>query len=70
MVELIFNEKANERLIEKRSKQAEKQAKKQAKIDMAKKMLLKNKPIAEIIEFTELTKTEILKIKKTLNTEE
>ena len=33
-------------------------------IEMAKKMLLKNKPIEEIIEFTELSKKEILKIKK------
>ena len=33
-------------------------------MEMAKKMMLKNKPIDEIIEFTGLTKKEILKIKK------
>lgn len=40
------------------------EGKQQGKIEMAKKMLLKNKPIDEIIEFTELTKEEINKIIK------
>jgi predicted transposase/invertase (TIGR01784 family) len=35
-------------------------------IEMAKKMLLKNKPLEEIIEFTELTEQEIKDIQKTL----
>ena len=34
--------------------------------DMAKKMLQKNKPIEEIIEFTELSEAEILSIKASL----
>jgi hypothetical protein len=41
-------------------------AEKQTKIEMAKKMILKNKPIDEIIEFTELTEKEIKNIEKQL----
>ena len=36
-----------------------KKVKEKKQIEMAKKMLNKNKPIEEIIEFTELTKEEI-----------
>ena len=43
------------------------ETKKQANIETAIKMLLKDKPIDEIIEFTELTKKEIQDIQKTLN---
>jgi predicted transposase/invertase (TIGR01784 family) len=42
---------------------AEKKIKKESKIETAKKMLAKNKPIDEIIEFTDLTEKEIRKIK-------
>jgi len=38
---------------------AEEKGKRKNQIEMAKKMLNKNKPIEEIIEFTELTKEEI-----------
>ena len=40
--------------------------KKEKAIEMAKKMLLKNKPIDEIIEFTELKEKEIREIEKTI----
>ena len=42
------------------------QSKEESREEMAKKMLLKNKPIDEIIEFTELTEKKIREIKKTL----
>ena len=35
-------------------------------VEMAKRMLLRNKPIDEIIEFTGLTEREIKEIKKTI----
>ncbi|WP_072827098.1 hypothetical protein [Fibrobacter sp. UWB12] len=35
--------------------------------EIATKMLLKNKPLAEIIEFTELPESEVLEIKATLD---
>ena len=35
-------------------------------LEMAKKMLLKNKPIEEIVEFTELTEQEVKDIQKTV----
>jgi len=47
-----------------------KQGEKQAKIEMATEMLLEDEPLNKIIQYTKLSKTEILKIKKTLNTEE
>ena len=42
-------------------------AEKNAKKEMAKKMLMKNRPMDEIIEFTELTEREIKNIEKQLN---
>jgi len=54
MTELIFDDTAYKRGEHKKA------------VEMAKKMLLKNKPIEEIIEFTGLTKKEILSIQKTL----
>ena len=41
-----------------------KEGKKEEKIEIAKKMLAKNKPIEEIIEFTDLTQEEIKKLQK------
>ena len=35
--------------------------------EIATRMLLKNKPLAEVIEFTKLPESEILEIKATLN---
>ena len=44
------------------------QGKLEGKLGTAIKMLLKNKPIDEIIEFTELTEDKINEVKKTLPT--
>ena len=41
-------------------------AKYEAMLEVAKKMLAKDKPIEEIIEFTELSEAEILSIKASL----
>ena len=49
-------------------KATEKAEKKKA-VEMAKKMLLKNKPIEEIIEFTDLTEKKILSLKKQIATQ-
>ena len=46
--------------------EGEKKGEKKKAINMAKKMLAKNKPIDEIIEFTDLTEKEIIDIKKIL----
>ncbi len=43
---------------------AEEKGERKKQIEMAKKMLNKNKPIEEIIEFTELTKEEIENIEE------
>jgi len=53
--------------VEKRGEiRGERRGKKIQAIEMATKMLLKNKPIEEIIEFTGLTEKDIEKIRKTL----
>jgi predicted transposase YdaD len=44
-----------------------KSGKKASKIDIIKKMLIKNKDIEEIMEYTDFTKEEILKIKNENN---
>ena len=49
--------------IEQGIKQGEEQGAKKAKKEIARKMLEANKPIEEIMEYTELTKEEIEKIK-------
>ena len=55
MIELDFSEKHLYEIIEKKGKK-----------EIATKMLAKNKPIEEIMEFTELTESEIKDIEKTL----
>jgi predicted transposase/invertase (TIGR01784 family) len=58
MTELIFDDTAYQR--------GEHKGKREKAVEMAKKMLIKNKPIEEIIEFTGLTKKDIKEIQKTL----
>jgi predicted transposase/invertase (TIGR01784 family) len=57
--DVIADMKNHNRNMEKKGRQEEKK-------EMARKMLLKNKPMSEIIEFTELTEAEIKKIANTL----
>lgn len=58
-----------DRAFEEEYKKGEKKGKKEGKIEMAKKMLLKNKPLDEVIEFTELTEKEIKTIENNLHKE-
>jgi len=48
------------------AKNYERNIRKEEKKEMARKMLLKNKPISEIMEFTELTEKQIREIEKTI----
>ena len=55
-----FNQRiSNQKFMDKGIIEGEARGKKQNQIEIAKKMLNKNKPIEEIIEFTGLTKEEI-----------
>ena len=62
MTELIFDDTAHKR----GRYEGELEGEYKRAVKMAKKMLLKNKPMEEIIEFTDLTEREIKEIKKTL----
>ena len=60
----IWREEAREDGLEEGIREGEKKGEKKKAIEMAKKMLIKNKPMDEIIEFTGLTEKQILNIKK------
>ena len=61
LADVIANAKNYERTLLKRGKA---EGAKARDIEIAKKMLAKNKPISEIMEFTDLTEQEILDISK------
>ena len=63
LADVIANAKNYERNIRKEER---KEGKMEEKKEIAEKMLLKNKPISEIMEFTELTEKQIREIEKTI----
>jgi len=68
--DILANSKKHERKIRAEGKVEGNQEGEQKKaIKMAKKMLAKNKPLDEIMEFTELTEDEIAKIAENMRKE-
>ena len=68
MIESVFTT-LERKGIEKGRKEGRKEGAQESKIATAKKMILKNKPLAEIIEFSGLTEKKIRQLAKKLSKE-